>query len=124
MTEQEWLACTDPEAVLVFLGGKFLHENACERKRKLRLFTCACCRRIWHLLTDDRSRNAVEVAERYADGLASEDESNSAASAADQAWRDFERNHPDRDDFGERADNCGRWAAYYTNFPYWGSREC
>src|SRR5262249_34744592 len=35
--------------------------------RKLRLFGCACCRRLWPLL-DDRSRRGVEASEQYADG--------------------------------------------------------
>lgn len=51
--------------------------------RTLRLFTCWCVRQVWHLLTDERSRNAVEVAERYARGEASRDE---LAAASDAAW--------------------------------------
>jgi hypothetical protein len=63
MTEAEWFGCTDPGPRL-----EFLRTRASERK--LRLFACACCRRVWHLLTDERSRRAVEVMERYADGAA------------------------------------------------------
>jgi hypothetical protein len=43
-------------------------------EKKLRHFACACCRRIWPKLSDKRSRNAVEVAEHYAEGVASEEE--------------------------------------------------
>jgi hypothetical protein len=64
MTEAEWLAGKKPAAML-----KWLRHRAGETK--LRLFGCACCRRIWDLLTDERSRRAVDVSERYADRLAS-----------------------------------------------------
>src|SRR4051794_17983065 len=60
MTETEWLACSNPTPMLQFLRGQ-------ASTRKLRLFGCACCRRVWHLLPDEHSRNVVVVAERYAD---------------------------------------------------------
>src|SRR5262245_22965662 len=106
MTEAEWLACDDPQAMLDALnGGEVVSPAGIPdwspglmqlSDRRLRLFACACCRQVWPLLTDDapcpacagtggtrepgrcvpcggtgrvnRSRRAVEVAERYADG--------------------------------------------------------
>jgi hypothetical protein len=59
MTEAEWLACTDPEPMLKFLKGK-------ASDRKLRLFTCACCRRASNVL-DEHIQTAVELAERNVD---------------------------------------------------------
>src|SRR4051794_21634947 len=63
MTEPEWLRCTDPGPMLEFLYGR-------AGERKLRLFACACCRRVWYLMPDERSRRAVEIMERDADGEA------------------------------------------------------
>jgi hypothetical protein len=81
MTEREWLEGTDPQALLAWLGGR-------AGERTLRLFACACVRRHWHRLPDDRSRHAVELAERYADGQATLDELNAAWSAAGEAFDD------------------------------------
>ena len=61
-------------------------EQAAERDKLARLFACWCVRQIWHLLTDERSRTAIEVAERYAVGEATHDDLKAAArSAADAA---------------------------------------
>jgi hypothetical protein len=64
VTEQEWLTCTDPKPMLAFLECK-------TSGRKVRLFAVACCRRIWDLLVDERSRKAGEVAELAIEGQAS-----------------------------------------------------
>src|SRR5262245_4178206 len=60
MAESDWLTANDPAPMLAHLGRQ-------ASDRKLRLFACACARRVWHLLTDARSRAGVEIAERFAD---------------------------------------------------------
>src|SRR3954454_18013479 len=54
-------------------------------ERKLRLFACACCRRVWTLMTDERCRNGVVVRERYEDGIATSEELAIAAEGASRA---------------------------------------
>jgi hypothetical protein len=78
MTEADWLACTDPDWMLVFLRGR-------ASERKLRLFACACVRRVWHLIADARSRAAVEFSERFAEGLVGWEEQLLAFVAAQDA---------------------------------------
>jgi hypothetical protein len=75
MTATDLLQCTSPEDLL-----KHLADRASDRK--LRLYAVACCQRIWPLLTDKRSRRAVEVAERFADDRATLVELAAARSAA------------------------------------------
>jgi hypothetical protein len=82
VTEDEWLACDDPNSMMshVSVGGRV-------SERKLRLFAVACCRRIWHLLVHDASREAVDVGERFADGQASNEELDDAYQEADDVWQ-------------------------------------
>jgi len=51
--------------------------------REKRLYAVWCARQVQHLLTDPRSMAALDVAERHANGLASDDE---LAAARDAAW--------------------------------------
>ncbi|MHB8388175.1 MAG: hypothetical protein ACYDBH_01180, partial [Acidobacteriaceae bacterium] len=51
-------------------------------ERQTRLFAVWCARQVAHLMCDPHSRAALDVAERYARGAASEDELNRAAAAA------------------------------------------
>ena len=94
MTEQEWLACetfwplvddlrklaTDRRLVSPLSGGAML--------RKVQLFACAACRLGWDDLDDPRWRQAVEVAERHADGLAKKAELQKARQGAEAANRE------------------------------------
>jgi hypothetical protein len=78
MTERKWLTCTEPQRMIDFIRNR-------ASERKLRLFACACCRRVWHFLTPE-GRAGVQVAERYADGLAGEAERRAAYEAAGGDW--------------------------------------
>ena len=80
MTEAEWLACSDPLPMLAFLPGR-------ASDRKPRLFAVACCRRLFKRVTlSPWDRHAVEVAERYADGRATDAELEEAAEETTSYW--------------------------------------
>jgi CheY-like chemotaxis protein len=97
LTESGWLACAEPEPMVEFVIGTWkytLSELACwlglrrpgGTGRKLRLFACACLRRVWDRIDDPLLRQVVEVNERYADGLASRKDFLRAHAAPGQAW--------------------------------------
>jgi hypothetical protein len=122
MTEPEWLNSADSQRMLHFLWGeqrgargaivplrvRGLPSTIKTTERKLRLFTCACCRAIWPLLTDERSRRAVETAERFADGIATEEELRQADRLADDAWNEL---------WGTRGKAAAQMA-WYVSAPY------
>src|SRR5262245_20923411 len=65
MTEKEWRACKDPSILLAHIGRK-------GRDRKLRLYACACCRRVWKYAGDSRLCALLEAAESVAEGTATD----------------------------------------------------
>jgi hypothetical protein len=75
MTEQEWLACEDPRAMLRFLKARTRprfrkRQTLAEAgvQRRLRLWSCACWHgRWWHLPDGSKHRVALEQAARWAD---------------------------------------------------------
>lgn len=92
MTEQEWLTANKPRPMLKFLLDKLT-------ERKLRLFAFACCRRIWSLLRDDRTRNAVEAGERYADSLISRQELRQAEVSGRAAFSEARRRQTNNQEY-------------------------
>jgi hypothetical protein len=87
MTETEWLDCTDPLPMIAFLHCQAATQRFRLTSRQLRLLAVAYCRPAFRLLPDARSRQAVDVAERYADGLANSDELWRASELAARAAR-------------------------------------
>jgi hypothetical protein len=80
MTEEEWLTCGDLEAML-----RFVRDRA--SARKLRLFAVACCRRLEIWLPDQRSWDAVHVAEWCADGHGGGQDLEAARRDAEASYR-------------------------------------
>lgn len=76
MTEADWLACTDPAPMLAFVRGR-------TSARRLRLIAVACCRRLEYLSREAEA--ALDVAERFADGTASDGDRSDARKAAQRA---------------------------------------
>lgn len=71
MTESEWLAGNDALPLWDFVRARI-------GDRKGRLFAAACCRRVLPVLQEGRYGMHVETCERYADGLATAEELESA----------------------------------------------
>jgi hypothetical protein len=80
MDENEWLVCRDQASMLELLRGK-------ASDRKLRLFACACCHAIDHLLTDERLPHTLQIAEQFAEGQATTEDRQAARRQAERICR-------------------------------------
>jgi hypothetical protein len=86
--ETAWSTC-DRSDWMVWLLRRLKYDDA----KAYRLYACWCVRntpladgrKVWDLLTDPRSRNAVEVAERFANGGATAEKLREARCAAADA---------------------------------------
>ena len=92
MTEAEWLAATDPRPLIGAHRQDFTH-------RKARLFAVACCRLVSPLFSSPVVAQGLDVAERYAEGVATEDERAAAFAVVDRL-----------DGRAERARDAAWWA--------------
>jgi hypothetical protein len=97
MIESEWQSCNDPWPMRDHVRDRL-------REGEVRLFACACCRRVWQWLTDPRSRKAVEIAERFAEGLATLEDLSRARTDAEAVK---ETTHPERDAAEAALHACG-----------------
>lgn len=78
MNAKDWQTCQMPDQMLDHL---FDYPDS----RKLRLFACACCRQLEHLITVQECWDALLIAEDYADGLVGLEQLNEGWLLAQQA---------------------------------------
>jgi hypothetical protein len=91
MTEQAWHAAQSPQWLLTHVRRTRPRPS----ERKCRLFTCACARRLFHLLQPGE-RQAVETAERAADREVGRRQLKDASSAVAQALASAVRGSSER----------------------------
>jgi hypothetical protein len=84
ITESDWQACKSLETLIHFLKDKGTIDQ-------WRQFAVVCCRRIDSLITDPRSRLALDVAERHINGTATDEDLGVARATAQQALEEAKK---------------------------------
>jgi hypothetical protein len=84
--EQAWNDCKNPDWMLWLVDAMSLSND-----KDLRLMAVAFARKVQHLMGDPKSIAALDVAERFANGAATQEELDAARDAAWDAARDAAR---------------------------------
>ncbi|MGF1581070.1 MAG: hypothetical protein ACFCD0_17025 [Gemmataceae bacterium] len=84
MSSEHWSLCGDPNEMLRELKDY-------PSPRPFWLFSIECCRRIWHMLPEEPSRQAVEMAQLWVDSKASRKEVERAYLEAFETSLNYER---------------------------------
>jgi hypothetical protein len=87
MNETEWMTCTNPWQMLVFLEPRANNRNE-------QLFAVACCRRALSVGADPRHHELLDAAERFADGLQSKEEFERVRDAVMELSADYPEDDP------------------------------
>jgi hypothetical protein len=74
MTNKEWSESINLDVMIRFLCEMPDPWRTVVGQRKLRLWGCACCRLNWEHIREQSIRDAVELAERMAEGIANSEE--------------------------------------------------
>ncbi len=81
MTEGEWLTCPD---VLALLAEPAVNDP--RQRRRLRLFSVACCRRLSRFIDDERLWKCLDASVRYADGKLKDSGLGRWTAEANKSW--------------------------------------
>jgi len=77
--------CIDADNKVVVRQVRLISKVETWNDKSARLFACWCVRQVWHLLTDERSKNSVVVSERFSADEATETDLEAAQAAASAA---------------------------------------
>src|SRR5262245_46444508 len=85
MTEEKWLTSNDFRALLLSANRY--------SERKSRLLSVALCRIVWPFLTDNRVRDALELAEQFVEGQVWKKNLRAAHRGIRLLWEPFVEDH-------------------------------
>ncbi len=115
LTESGWLNASSATRPLVYLRRVVKIARTKDGRRRLRLFACACARRIVHHTSGQAFLEALQTTERFADGLATKDELERSHGYAAQCFHDLATQlHRSREEDISQEIRSAQWDGYFA----------